>query len=359
MIRQPPTELYSSAPARYHMATVSSTPLRPAVSVSIITYNQRDLIGRAIDSVLAQRVNFDYEIIIGDDYSDDGTQDILREYQHHYPDRIQLILHPRRYRNEVPGRTNNTTNLLNCRGKYTAMLDGDDYWTDPDKLQRQYDRMEANPELSMCLHDARNVYEPGMKRRKYELKSSPFGNLRAGIYTHYDIAMRNRLNPFIGSLMFRTAYLRPLPDWFYDVVAADYALILYLSSKGKVYYDDRLDAAYYIKKQNFQDVYRWRVHIMERDLLDIDLYGHHFPATRKNVRNTRGKAVIYYRLYLHFRRRGQWTKALGHLRNMLQSDFFYGISLLFPFTRKVRYYWLDLWSNLSMRSAENSAAIRS
>ena len=69
----------------------------PKVSVSIITYNHRRYIGRAIESVLKQQVDFAYEIIIGDDYSTDGTQEIVKDYQRRYPDRIQTILHPTRY----------------------------------------------------------------------------------------------------------------------------------------------------------------------------------------------------------------------------------------------------------------------
>lgn len=69
----------------------------PKLSVSIITYQHEQYIGRAIESVLQQRVDFPYEIVIGDDYSTDGTREILRQYQQQYPDIIQLVMHPRRY----------------------------------------------------------------------------------------------------------------------------------------------------------------------------------------------------------------------------------------------------------------------
>jgi len=139
-------------------------PDNPKVSVSILTYNQRNLIGKAIDSVLMQEVDFPYEIIIGDDCSSDGTQEILKDYQRRYPHIIQLVLHPRRY-DDVPGRTNNITNLYACRGEYIAMLDGDDYWISEDKLQRQVDFLDENPEYVMTFHDAliisaTNAFEP-------------------------------------------------------------------------------------------------------------------------------------------------------------------------------------------------------
>ena len=343
-----------------NLAIVHS-PALPAVSVSIITYNQRDLIGRAIDSVLDQRVNFDYEIIIGDDCSDDGTQEILRDYARRYPDKIQLILHPRRYRREVPGRTNNTTNLLNCRGKYTAMLDGDDYWTDPDKLQRQYDRMEAQPELSMCLHDAQMVYDdppaPGEDRLTH--MSQHLGGSETGLYTHEDLAMRIRLHPFIGSVMYRTAQLRELPTWFYRIVAADFALLLHLSRNGPVYYDSQPAAAYYISPQGFQRVFRKDPAILRQELEDIDTYAEHFPATRANNKATRKKATLHWHLAQHHREERGWKQAAWHLWRMFRSDLRFGLQMVFNPVHKLRSHFAGLAANRTGGATKESPAVRS
>ena len=342
-------------------SAIVHSPALPAVSVSIITYNQRELIGRAIDSVLAQRVNFDYEIIIGDDCSDDGTQDVLRDYARRYPDKIHLILHPRRYRREVPGRTNNTTNLLNCRGKYTAMLDGDDYWTDPDKLQRQYDRMEAQPELSMCLHDAQMVYDdppaPGEDRLTY--MSESVGGSETGQYTHEQLAVGSYLHPFIGSIMYRTAQLRDLPDWFYYIVAADYALILHLSQNGPVYYDAHPAAAYYISPQGFQRIFRKDLSILQQELRDTDIYATHFPTTRHSSKLTRGKATLHWHLSQHYRENRQWRQTAHHLRQMFRADRRFGLRMVLNPMRKLRSHFVSLSANRASRSAENSEAIRS
>ena len=323
------------------MATVSTTPHCPAVSVSIITYNQRDLIGRAIDSVLAQRVNFDYEIIIGDDCSDDGTQDILREYQRRHPDKIQLILHPRRYQGEILGRTNNTTNLLNCRGKYTAMLDGDDYWIDPDKLQRQYDLMEARPELSMCLHDAKCEYAPGYvdDQVQFRLMSDFLPHpVKTGTYSHEELASRKVIQPFIGSLFYRSAFLDQFPDWFYDVVAADFALLLILSRQGPVYYEATPSAVYYLNDKGFQQTQRHRQEIIMNTLRDIDTYRHHFPATLKSKMPTRGKARLYWQLSQQDRRMNDIPRAVYHLTTMFRYDAYYGLHMVVkrPITAALR-----------------------
>lgn len=121
------------------------------VSVHIITYNQIKFISQAIESVLKQQVNFKYEIIIGDDFSTDGTREILQDYQSKYPDIIKLLLHPHNLGPKKVAGKNNFLSVLNaCTGKYIALLDGDDYWTDKEKLQKQFDFLEKNNEYSIC-----------------------------------------------------------------------------------------------------------------------------------------------------------------------------------------------------------------
>lgn len=331
---------------------------RPEVSISILTYNQRNLVGRALDSALAQQTSFPFEIIVGDDCSDDGTQEVLRDYQRRYPEQIQLILHPVRYQNEVPGRTNNTTNLLNCRGKYTAILDGDDFWTDPEKLERQYRIMEDHPEVGICLHDAEMAYHATPKHNPYlKYMSEKVGRPPTGMYTHADLAMRNVLAPHIGTLMFRTENLRDLPDWFYEVIAADFALLLHLSRNGLVYYDSRPDAAYYISPSGFQNVFRKNPAHLHQELKDIDTYNRHFPATYHSPQRTRGKAVIHFHLFQHYRDNKQARRAAHHLLRVFWHDPQFGRQMT----------WASLRGENSQpradkrvnRSAENSAEIRS
>ena len=122
------------------------------VSVSLITYNQTGYISKAVESVIKQKTNFPYELIIGDDCSTDGTRDILLKYQENYPERIRLILHPEKNRG-VPGKLNFISTLKAASGKFLALLDGDDYWTSSQKLQKQVDFLQNNPEYAVCCHD--------------------------------------------------------------------------------------------------------------------------------------------------------------------------------------------------------------
>ena len=120
----------------------------PMVSVALVTYKHEAYIREALDSILMQRVNFSYEIVAGDDCSPDGTQDILREYADRHPGRFVLLL-----REKNLGATANSYDIkCHCTGRYIAQLEGDDFWTDPDKLQKQVDFLEAHPEYIGTAH---------------------------------------------------------------------------------------------------------------------------------------------------------------------------------------------------------------
>lgn len=114
----------------------------------MITYNHERYIAKAIDSILTQNVSFDYEIVIGEDASTDKTRNIILNYKKTLPDKFRLLLH-----DDNIGMMPNFVQALNSsKGKYIALLEGDDYWTDPLKLQKQVDFLDANPEYSLCSH---------------------------------------------------------------------------------------------------------------------------------------------------------------------------------------------------------------
>ena len=118
---------------------------KPLLSVSMITYNHEKYLEKAIDSILEQQTNFEYEIVIGDDHSTDNTIDIIKQYVAKYPDKIRPI-----YRKENVGvKVNFSDTIFRCQGKYVAILEGDDYWTDSLKLQKQVDFLESHPTYSL------------------------------------------------------------------------------------------------------------------------------------------------------------------------------------------------------------------
>ena len=115
------------------------------VSVFMMTYNHEKYIAQALDSVLMQQVDFKYEIVLGEDCSTDKTRNIVVEYSERYPGKFKLILH----KSNVGAINNQNEVFSNCTGKYIAILEGDDYWTDPLKLQKQVDFLENNVDFGL------------------------------------------------------------------------------------------------------------------------------------------------------------------------------------------------------------------
>lgn len=127
------------------------------VSILITTYNHEKYIRQALDSVLAQVLGFGIEILIGDDASQDSTPNILKDYAKKYPSKVHTFLQEKNI-----GASRNCYELLQqARGEYIANLDGDDFWTDPDKLRLQVEFLDAHPEFIGCTHECRIVNEDG------------------------------------------------------------------------------------------------------------------------------------------------------------------------------------------------------
>lgn len=120
------------------------------VSVCLTTYNHEQYLERALDSILAQEVDFEYEIIIAEDCSQDKTRYICEQYKEKYPDLIKLILQE----NNVGLIRNNVSLMNKATGKYIAVCSGDDYWCDTKKLQKQIDFLQSNLDYSMCFTNA-------------------------------------------------------------------------------------------------------------------------------------------------------------------------------------------------------------
>ncbi len=152
----------------------------PVVQVQTITYQHAPYIRDCIEGVLMQKTNFPFEYLIGEDCSSDGTREIVFDYAKKYPEKIRVITADQNF-----GMMGNIRRCrLAARGKYIALCEGDDYWTDPYKLQKQVDYMEQHPEVSVTYHDAckvdaaKNIIEPSMlpeiRKRNFssdELKS--------------------------------------------------------------------------------------------------------------------------------------------------------------------------------------------
>jgi len=154
--------------------TISSRPPgapAPKVSVAMITYKQERFITQAVESAMMQKTDFPYELVISDDCSPDRTREIALELQRRYPDRIRLLLPE----TNLGMMSNFVQTLRACTGDYIALLEGDDYWIDARKLQKQADLLDAHPEFPACFTRAQLLhsddpdlvtYSPGLKNQK-------------------------------------------------------------------------------------------------------------------------------------------------------------------------------------------------
>lgn len=142
----------------------------PVLTVCCITYNHANYLADALDGILKQETNFPFEIIIHDDASTDGTQEIISQYQLAYPQIIKSVIQP--INQYSLGARPMQTLMPMCRGKYVAVCEGDDYWVDPKKLQTQVDFLEKNPDFVISGHDAVVIDDQGELLKSSKLPDS-------------------------------------------------------------------------------------------------------------------------------------------------------------------------------------------
>lgn len=209
---------------------------RVRVSVLVMTYNHAELIGQALDSVLMQRTSFDCEIVITEDCSTDGTREIVQEYQSRFPDKIRLLLSDQNQNSlAVVSR-----GIRACRGEFVALLDGDDYWTDPEKLRLQVEFLDSHPDCSACFHNATAVYA--------DARQPPRDWTPPGQKAFMTLADIWRGNPIAtGSVLFRNG-LYELPRWYDEMPMpiTDWPLHVLNAEHGTIAYIDRVMSVYRI-----------------------------------------------------------------------------------------------------------------
>jgi glycosyltransferase involved in cell wall biosynthesis len=198
---------------------------KPLVSVTIITYNHELYIEQAIMGVMAQVTNFPFEVIIHDDASTDNTQAIIKKYVQKYP---QIIIPILQTENHWLGKGINATTTIvwpSAKGKYIAWLEGDDYWTDPYKLQKQVDFLEANPGYVLCFHKVKVLQPDG------ELADDFIAKVPENYETQETLA---RLGNYIHtpSVVFRNV-IKEFPYEFSLTPIGDYFLYMLLGVFGK------------------------------------------------------------------------------------------------------------------------------
>jgi len=204
----------------------------PLVSISCITYNHEDYIQDTLDGFLMQQTNFKFEILIHDDASTDRTAEIIRDYERKFPDIIKPI-----YQKEnqwVQGKRGSALfNFPRAKGKYIALCEGDDYWTDPFKLQRQVDFLENNPDYGMVTENG--LVTNSIKNTQYAFSTNP----ELDIDTKALLAKRQFPT---ASAMFRSSLLDEKLSALKN--SGDTILWTYFSTKSKIKYFPVVSSVY-------------------------------------------------------------------------------------------------------------------
>ena len=197
------------------------------VSVCMITYNHESFIREAIEGVLMQKTPFAFELVIGEDFSTDKTRTICEEYAIRFPDKIKLL--PAKM--NLGMMPNFIRTIEACRGKYIALCEGDDYWTDPLKLQKQVEFLEQNEKCSLCFTNAYDVFNNNAKKDRL---SESFNCLIKDEYLTPDIVRTNFIAT--ATIVFKRDLILDLIDTkeFLKAPAGDWIISYYLSFKGQL-----------------------------------------------------------------------------------------------------------------------------
>jgi glycosyltransferase involved in cell wall biosynthesis len=204
------------------------------LSVCVPVYNHAQYIGQMLDGALMQKTSFPFEIVIGDDASTDDTQDIIRAYTEKFPGRIRPFLHevnqgPSHPR-EFAGRNNVLGLLKACKGEYVAMCEGDDFWTDPLKLQKQVDFLDSHPDFAVCHHNAAVIYEDGSPGHPFNGPDQPMTSTLKNV-------LEDRWFMATASWVYRNYFLtEDFADWHAQAASGDWALLIQLAAHGKIGY---------------------------------------------------------------------------------------------------------------------------
>ncbi len=276
------------------------------VSIFMLTYNQEDYITQAIEGVLMQKTDFSIQLVIGEDCSTDNTRKIVLDYTEKYPDKIKLILNE----TNIGLIANYVKTYTQCKGKYVAICDGDDYWTDPLKLQKQVSFLEKNPDYAIVYTNNKNLIPSGdilISDKQDNLLTTTFNEL---VFNNYIPSV---------TVLFRN---KPLPErmskWIQQFPYGDWPTYLWVTEGGgKIYFLNEVTAVY---RKNFGTstfLRQGRNKIGEINLLILQniLKDRTFINKKRNVK----ASIVNHKtgLMANYNKEGEFSKSLRCLSELI------------------------------------------
>ncbi len=239
----------------------------PLVSIKCLVYNHEPYLRDCLEGFVRQQTTFPFEAIVHDDASSDASQAIIREYAEKYPHIIKPILQTENQYSKGKGVLSGILNAA-CRGKYVAYCEGDDYWTDPLKLQKQVDFLESHPDYSLCCTDF-NIYT----QETGEMVKAPAS--RCGNLTVADLVENNTIGT-LTVLLRRSLMERYFSDFYPHLPSypmGDYCMWIWMARQGSVYCLEDLTSVYRVQAESAshsRDAFR--TYCFNRSALDIKLF---------------------------------------------------------------------------------------
>lgn len=199
----------------------------------MLTYNQKEFIGQAIEAVLEQKGNFSYELVIGDDGSTDGTLEICKYYKERYKNKIKLLSSNR----NLGLIQNFIRTYKECNGKYVAICDGDDYWIDPYKLQKQVSFLEENPDFSIVFTRFNFLFPNN------EITVKDYSGIKEA--SNFEDLIKENYISSVTALFRNKKTEKDFPNWLGELPYGDWPLYLWTTKDGsKVKFLDDVTAVY-------------------------------------------------------------------------------------------------------------------
>ena len=301
--------------------------LEVKLSVTVITYNQVNYIGDCLKSILSQKVNFPFEIVIADDASTDGTLDIIKGYCEKY-DNIFLITQQKNV-----GLNRNYLDVIKaCKGEFVAHIDGDDLML-PNKLKKQVDILDARPDIAIVHHPVLFIDKKGCEtgRSKCNYKS---------VETINDLCVNNKINNC--SNMYRAS---AMDDVFYDIpedlVFHDWYFHLLKAQYGDIYYINEYLGCYRKYAESVINSSR-RQRVLKAELYTLNIAKTLKGVSEKNIRL--GYSEVYLRQVRHYLKSGQLQK-VGYFLNKVKCNY--------PYSYRYFRYWIKFRIYNCMRACSN------
>jgi glycosyltransferase involved in cell wall biosynthesis len=299
--------------------------MKPDVSICMITYNHSEFIAQAIESVLMQQTTFSFELIIGEDGSKDDTRKVCEHFCKEYPGIIKLLEND----TNLGMMPNFIRTLKACSGKYIALCEGDDYWTDPQKLQKQVSFLESNPGYVISFHRAKIEYAKGIIPFYKEINTDTPAT--TGLM---DICRGNYLHS--ASVVFKNVLNNSFPAWFATAYPGDWPLHVMNACYGDIGFMNEEMCVYRVHEGGVHSTHIQKIRKEKYLPTILHLIGfikERHPGKLKNITRTYN--------YFYFLSAGLYNE---QNKNRLQRSWiFYSSGWLLKSKKVLLFCWLPLF----------------